>query len=304
MPSITKQSPKGPIKTSRPRGTVSVLDRIDSIPDTPQSLIVSLYGRPKTGKTRTALTFPKPLLVIGTEDGTASVTGTKGADFVKLQACSEISTIIDAIGEGDLLSKWKRDKGNWIKLSNRTGNPYATIVVDNGTKFRDLRITEILGLSEVPVQKGWGFATRDNWMECAQSCKQLWRRMFDLPRQMELNLVMIAQEQNFADESAASSELIVPTIGSALGGSLCNWVNAECDYIGNTYIREQTVAQEVNVGGKKQRINKPTGKKEYCLRVGPHEVYMTGFRLPPGSELVDSIVDPSYEKILNIIKGE
>jgi hypothetical protein len=47
-----------------------------------------------------------------------------------------------------------------------------------------------------------------------------------------------------------------------------------------------------------------TGKVEYVLRVGPHPIYMTGFRRVhvDGEVMPDVIIDPSYNKILSLIE--
>lgn len=281
MPSVTKQTMKPQTRKIINR---SVLGRIHSLVGIERGVRLSLYGRPKTGKTRLACTFPKPLILIGTEDGTESVVGIKGIDFVLLDRCEEIKEII----QGPVAA-----------------GKYATVVLDNGTRFRDMRISEILGLDRVPVQKGWGFAKRDHWIECANSTKEMLRPLFDLAKKTDLNLVIIAQEQNYSDGvEGSSSDLITPSISSALGKSVCDWVNAECDCIGQTLIRPQIVEKHVKVAGKTSTVKSRTGKKEYCLRVGPDEVYYAGFRLRGGRVLMeDFIVDPTYEKIKAVIDG-
>jgi len=268
----------------KPTASSSVEDRIVEVSKTVNGIRLSLYGRPKTGKTRLACLFPKPVLIIGTEDGTASVAGTPGLHYVRLKTCEELRDLTDgSVGAG----KW------------------PTVVLDNGTGFRDMRISEILGLSTLPVQKGFGFAGRDHWTECANSMKELFLPLFDLSLARGFNFIMIAQEQNFtSDESVAASDLITPTIGASLGKSVCDWVNARCDYIGNTFIREQILTKTLNVNNKPKQVTVKTGKKEYCLRVGPHEVYQTGFRLPEGRiDLPDVIVNPTYQKIVDLIEG-
>ena len=56
--------------------------------------------------------------------------------------------------------------------------------------------------------------------------------------------------------------------------------------------------------GKKTLVRKTRGKGiEYCLRIGAHPIYMTGFRVPVGTVLPDMIVDPSFEKIDKLIQG-
>lgn len=271
-------------RPAMPAATGGVLSRIKPVKADAGLLRMSLYGLPKTGKTRLACSFPKPLLIIGSEDGTTSVLGVKGIDFVQLERCAEIIDILKGpVADGK----------------------YKSVVLDNGTKFRDMRISEILGLKELPVQKGWGFATRQQWGECANSIKELWRPLLD--RRTPANVVIIAHEQSFTggeDGGDVSSDLVKPCIGSALGKSLCDWVNAECDFIGNCYIREQTHTKQIKVGNDMKEVTIKTGKKEFCLRVGPSDTFITGFRLPPDTDLPDSICNPTYDRILQVIKGE
>lgn len=281
MPTIERQTVP-PKRTFIKKPQKSVLDRIAPVSKTVGTVMMSLYGRPKTGKTRLSCTFPKPLLIIGSEDGTASVVGSEKTDFVQLEKCAEIMDIID----GPLSS-----------------GKYATVVFDNGTKFRDMRISEILGLDKVIIQKDFGFAGREAWMECSNSMKALLRPLLNLGRQRRLNVVVIAQEQNFSDESS-TSDLITPNIGPALGKSVCDWLNAECDYIGQTLIREEVVGKTIKLNGKETKTLVRSGKKEYCLRVAPHEIYQAGFRVPLGRQLTtEFIVDPSYEKIMKLVQG-
>jgi hypothetical protein len=50
---------------------------------------------------------------------------------------------------------------------------------------------------------------------------------------------------------------------------------------------------------------KRTGKYEYCLRIGPDDNYMTGFRLDrvqDGANLPQCIVNPNWDKLEHLIK--
>lgn len=282
MPAIQKQST---VPQTAPQG--SVLSRIRKIMDVQTGIRLSLYGNPKTGKTRLACTFPKPLLLIGAEDGTASVVGMEGVDFILLERCEDLREIAGLL---------------------RT-RQYKSAVVDSGTSLRDLRIKEILRLSEMPVQKGFGFANRDQWGECSMSLKQLLRPIFDAARTGDLeNLVFIAQEQAYnGGEEGASSDLIKPTVTCALGESLAKWVNAECDCIGQTYIRMQTITKthQPIANGPTVTMTEKTGASEYCLRLSSDGVYQAGVRVRQGLALQQSVLtDPSYERLLRVIKGE
>lgn len=289
MPPVTKQRPPAPTaangKPPSPPAASGAAGRIRPVKSAVTNLLLSLYGRPKTGKTRLACTFPPPGLIIGTEDGTASVIGVPGWDFVLLERCEEIVGLIDGLAKGE--------------LTTQAGKRYASIVFDNGTGFRDQRISEILGLERAAVQKGYGFANRDQWMECSQSMKELLRPLLWLGRQRDYNVVVIAQEQNLAKEE---SNLI--DMGPALGKSVADWINAECDYIGQTCLKEQQKDQSLTVAGVTTTKKVGTGKYEYSLRVAPSDVYRAGFRVPLGVKMdVEFLADPSYAKILDLIRG-
>lgn len=246
----------------------------------------ALYGVPKTGKTRFACSFKKPLLLIGAEDGTASVAGTKGVDFVQLTKTEELDELVREV---------------------RNGGRWATVVLDTASKLRDMRIAEILGLEAAPTQKSFGFARRDQWMQCAQNLKDSLRPLLDAPRSMNVNVIIISQEANlvFDESGGGGGDLIRPSVGSALGKSLCDWLHAECDYIGQMIVREQTAEQRMEVNGQEVKTVVRTGKKEHCLRVMPDGVYQAGFRLPEGRVLSQEfIVNPTYEKVCALIRGD
>jgi len=275
MPKITKQT----TKTSKHiRKTGSVLDNAIPIEDMPDTGIkMCSYGRGKTGKTTLTCSFPKPLLLIGTEDGTKSVKSLKGIDFLRLNHSSQIDEIVEAIAE-----------------------TYKTLVLDTGGGLQDMILKEILGLDDIPMEKSWGMAARDQWQSCGVQTKERLSALLNLADR-GINVVIIAHERNFSDEG--SSDLLVPTVGAALTPSTAGWLNGACDYLCQTFLREKTISKKAMVGKKETMMISRTGKTEYCLRVGPHPVYMTGFRRvhTKGEIISDVIVDPDYDKIIKMI---
>lgn len=245
----------------------------------PAPLKVSLYGRAKTGKTRLLSTFPKPVLIIGPEDGTQSIKGVDGVDFYPLEDSSDVLVLVENI--------------------QRLG--YLSVGVDTATALYDLILSEIIG-KPIPEQKSWGMATRDQYGQAGLKLKTLLRKIIELP----LHVVVTAHERNFKEDG--DSDLIAPTIGSALSPSAAGWLNGAVDYICQTYIREGTTVKIQTIGSgataKQIPMTQKTGGAEYCLRVGPHPVYQTGFRLPPGYVLPDSIVDPDFDKIMAVVEGK
>jgi len=287
MPPVPQKQTMRPVPQTS-NGKVSIIDRIKPVKSRVESIMMSLYGRPKTGKTRLACTFPKPLLIIGSEDGTASVVGVKGVKFVQLDRTDEIHEL----AEGPLAT-----------------SEYATVVLDNGTKLRDMRIAELWESrgGAIPARKPFIYADKawkEVWTQCSNDMKSLMRPILNLGRRRVVNVVVIAHEQNFSDDSGQSSDLIIPSVGPALGKAVCDWLNAECDYIGQTLLRPKMVEKEQVIAGKVKKIMEASDKNEYCLRVAPHEIYQAGFRVPIGRELKeDFVVDPTYDKIIKLING-
>lgn len=237
-----------------------------------------VYGRGKTGKTRLFSTFPKPALLIGTEDGTGSVADVDGLDFVRLEASSEL----------DLLVAEAQRK-------------YRSVGLDTAGGLQDLILKEILGLDEIPVQKTWGIAKQQDWGTCGAQLKERLRMLLNLADSNLLDVMVIAHERNFNEEA---SDLMTPTVGAALTPSAAGWLNGACDYVCQTFVREEVEFSKLKVAGKTVESKKKTGKAQYCLRIGPHPVYLTGFRVTRKvGDLPDCIVDPDYQKIVNVIKG-
>lgn len=293
MPPVTKQSPTKPTPVPKTPPPESDGDGMKCL----------VYGRGKTGKTRLGCTFPKPLLLIGTEDGTKSVAtgrsekfrlrdkvtpvyslsvGGKGTgiDFVRLQESAQVDELAEYVKRGD----------------------YRSVVFDTAGGLQDMILKEVLGLDDVPVQKSWGMGDQRSWGVVGMQFKERMRVLLSPADTHGTKVFVIAHERNFKDEGT-DSDLVSPTVGAALTPSAAGWLNAACDYIGQAFIRPQTVRSSEKVGNQVVEMRTKTGKVEYCLRVGPHEVFLTGFRVPDGVAVPDVIVSPSYDKIVQVIHG-
>ena len=276
MPRVKKQTAKPARRRQGKAGGIS--DRIVPVGLDDDGIRLTVYGRGKTGKTRLACSFPKKMLLIGVEKGTKSLGRPKGLDFIRLEKSQEIEELAEIV----------------------VATGCKSVALDTAGGLQDMVLKEILGLEDLPIQKSWGMARREDWATCGAQTKERLRCLLSLSESHGINVVVIAHERNFNEEG--DSDLIIPTVGAALTPSVAGWLNAACDYICQTLIREKTEAKQVSVGTKKIAIQKKLGGAEYCLRVGPHPVYMTGFRLPPGAKLPDVIVNPSFDKIQKLIE--
>jgi len=85
---------------------------------------------------------------------------------------------------------------------------------------------------------------------------------------------------------------IDPSVGANMMPSVASFLNGAVSIIGNTFIREK-------VDKEKNRT------VQYCMRIGPHAYYAAKVRRPVDAGPVpDYIVNPTFEKLLKISKGE
>lgn len=278
MPKVSKQSAK------RKRTSVkSVIDRIEPIGFDSDGIKISLYGRSGSGKTTLWSTFPKPILAVivsgGAKSGELRSIGKehrKGIKQIKLKSSDELGEVVE----------YAQDNG------------IATLVLDHATGLQDMILKELLGIEELPVQKSWGMASRQEYGQCAMQMKERLRSLIDL----DCNVVIIAQEREFnTDNEGGEDSLLMPYVSSALTPSVVGWLNPACDYICQTFIRGKTVTKKTKIGKKVVTRQVRVRGVDYCLRTAPDPVFVTKFRLPKGVKLPDVIVDPGFDKLNNLI---
>ncbi len=285
MPRVTKQTTKK--KTSKTKSNSKsslLLDQAESIEQEERGIKVNLYGRSGTGKTTLWATFPKPILSLvcsGAKDPgeLLSIDTPEYRKTIKRFVITESSQVTQLAEENE-----------------ETGR-YTTIVLDHATSLQDLILKEILELDELPAQFSWGLASQAQYGQVALQMKTRLRSILNL----SCNVVIVAQEREFGNGEEES--IVLPYIASALSPSVVGWLNPACDYIFETFIRNEIIKKKVKVGSK-TRVRETKGKKkEFCIRTAPDEIYTTKFRVPKGRELPDVVVDPDYEKIMNLIRG-
>lgn len=283
MPKVVKQSIKK--KKAKRRPAKNAASRIVPIDEWGGGGIkINLYGRNGTGKTALACTFPKPLLLIGFEDGTKTVKKVKGVKFARVQPAASAK----AYGLSELRA-----------IAEEAGKEFATVVMDTVTSLQDLVLCDILGLDQSPVQSSWGAVSRDQYRKRSERTREFMRLFLDLP----IHVVALAQEKDHSNKEEATSdgEVLDPFMASSLGATTCGWLHDACDYICQTFIREQTEGKKIKVRKKTVIRQIKTGKTEYCLRTLPHPMYACKLRVDRNTELPEVITDPSYQKISRLI---
>lgn len=283
MPKVEKQSLKQTTKGE------SVLDRIAPIEFEDEGLKLMVYGQSGSGKTTFAATFPGPILWIicsgGSKSGELRSVNTpeyrKKIKKVVLNKAKEIEDICDHIEEA---------------------GTYKTVVLDHVSGLQDLTLKEITGVEEMPEQKGWGFASQQQYGASTLQCKTLLRRLLNL----SCHVVIVGQERTFDDGEENRDEAIRPSVACDVTKSLVRWLNPAVDYAVQMFKRPKMEKKVVKTGIKNQtKVEIVRGKGvEYCMRAEPHDVFYTKFRVPKGFKVPDIIVDPEYQRLIDIINGK
>jgi len=274
MPIASKQNRLTTVRSSADNGddAWAMIDRITLL----------LYGRSGTGKTRFWGTFPGRTLALICSGG---------------RKPGELRSIDTPANRERITARVVRSVDG-IKGLIAEAVEYDNVVLDHVSGLQDLTLKELLGLDEVPAQKGWGLATMQQYGQSTLQCKEIARALLNLPG----NVVIVGQERTFGGrEDGLDSTLIQPTVGCAVTPSLASWLNPACDYVCNTYIRGRTRLIATEPNGPRVAVREKG--VEYCLRVEPHDVYAVKFRRVGNGPLAD-IVDPDYDKFTALVRGE
>lgn len=240
---------------------------IHAVEHLPAIIAALFWGRSGTGKTTLSSTFPAPVLLLDVrEKGTDSVSNVKG---MKVGAITE----------------WKElEEVYWYLKEAPHG--FKTVVLDQVTTLQDMAMDQ--------ARKNVG-ETRDPrriFGEAGQLMKTWLLNYRDLIDE-DIHVVFIAHDRVNKGEEGGDDQ-IDPEVGPRIMPSVATFLNGSVKIIGNTFIRE--TSSIIN----KRRVR----KAEYGIRVGPHAYYTTKMRAPRGIEVPDVIMDPTYDKLLAVMRGD
>lgn len=260
-----------PLK-SKPSKT-SILDRATPVSELDLVITALIYGRSGSGKTTILGTFPKPILVIDIgERGTDSLSSTDDIDVIHVADWQELEEIYWAL---------------------KDGTKYKTIGIDAVHSMQNHAIQEARELSnkkdkDMTSQRDMGQAT---------GLMNTWNYNFRDLRDDGINVVFLAHDRLREVDVDEGVESITPEVGPNVMPNVGKTLMGAVNIIGYTYVRESIV-------GKKVPGKKAEKKKEYCLLLGANAVYNTKVRSPKENVTPEFIVDPTYDKLVAVIKGE
>lgn len=248
-------------------GRSGIESKIQPVGDIESHIAVLCYGNQKSGKTVFACTFPKPLLLIDIqEEGTDSVVDVPGVEVFKLTESNELEELY-----------WYLEKGT----------KYKSVVLDQLTGLQQMLIRELKKTKnqrpdDVFSQRSYGQLS--GWMmEWLLNYRELLKHGY--------HVCYLAHEKRIEPQTEDDDRL-TPEASAAMTGSITNFVCGAVSVIGNQYIRESY-----------DKKTKET-TREYCMRLSSG-FYRCGIRRPVSAGPVpEYIVDPTFDKILKLSKGE
>jgi hypothetical protein len=257
-------------RSTDPSDFDDLVSRITPVHELPLIVAALFYGKAGTGKTTLAATFPGPILHLDIrEKGTDSISDVKGVDTV------------------DILTWPDFEKAYWYLKSGKA--KYKTVIVDAVTQLQDLAMSSVVGEAgkkedDVVSQRMWGMIS---------GRMKTWIVNYRDLVEESVNVVFLAHTRKNEGEETEDNE-VAPEIGPRLMPSVASVLTACVKIIGNTFIQESFTKEE----------NRKIRNVKYCMRLGPHGVYETKIRQPKGSFTPDILEDPSYAKLVSIMKGE
>lgn len=257
------------------------IDELDVTPVGEVPLINTsvIYGRSNTGKTTLASTWPAPILYQDVRDrGTASIADVKNIDVLRVNAFKDF------------------EKAYWYLKQHP--KEYKSVVIDTMSQLQQVAVGERARERHRDETRAgdWGTMTKQDWGAVSALMKEWIINYRDLA-DLGINVVFIAQDRtsDFDEDDEANNSQLVPEVGPALSPAIAKVLNASVNIIGNTFVRIKK-PDDKKKGGK--------AKTQYCLRIGPNPVYVTKVRKPRTIVAPSIIVDPTYEDIMDIVKGD
>lgn len=241
--------------------------------ETVEYLNVLLYGRPGSGKTTFAGTFPKKILIVDIQEhGIQSLKG-QDIDYLPLESVDQI----DPNNPTSLF--W------WLK---NHPNKYNTVVFDTITQLQDMILAKVM--KNTVGREVDSAPYLSDWLPVANKFKSIILQYKELP----LHKVYIAQGDRESQPTGdVATGQIIPSVGPYLSPGVAKAVIPAMDIVGHIYIDNKVVTE----GNKLRSII------THMIRLGENKVYLAKVRKPKEYVAPESIANPNFQDLLEVIKG-
>jgi len=259
-------------KSTAPKAPIELID----VALLPAVMAALFYGRPGTGKTTIGATFPKPAVLLDIrEKGTDSISNIKGIKVGKIEEWEEFEDMY------------------WYLKEAQHG--YKTVIVDQLTALQAVAMRK--AFKDTGKEEGDHASKRI--FGVASGLMNEWLLKYRDLVDEEINIVFIAHDRitGGGDEGSGEDE-IDPMVGPRVMPSVASTIGAAVKLIGNTFIKETYSIQQQG------KLKKKVRQVQYGMRLGPHGYYTTKVRAPFGIAAPEILVDPTYDKLMAVMRGD
>lgn len=259
------------MKTKTPKKS-SLEDRFIDLLDLDTPTIITLYGRPGTGKTTISCTAPKPLLLIdikdkGTDSGKRPDLRPGDITVFQLESFDDIYEVYDFV--------------------NDNPDRFKSVVIDHMTALQDFCYDKVMEDEGKSRMSQGMYGTAGNYLK---EVINLYKGLTD----KGITPIFLCQDRMESGDGEGEDQLL-PEVGPGLMPSVARTLCAASRVIGHTYQFENVE----KLDGAKVRRN-----IEFRLRLGPNPYYITKVTRPFGTPCPMFLVDGTYSQIMKIVKGK
>lgn len=250
----------------------SMLKKAKPLKDVDRIITALFYGRSGTGKTTIAGTFPKPMLILDI--------GERGTDSLEGDGISTLQ-----------VNSWDEFEKVYWELKS-TDHGYKTVVVDAIHSVQGLAVTEARAIAK----KDEKTPTSQRDFGQASGLMNTWIYNYRDLRDIGIHVVFLAHDRLREVDNDEDDLAIAPEVGPKLMPGVAGTLLGAVNIVGNTFIME--VITKSKVAGKPSKR-----EVQYCLRIGPNSIYATKIRKPKNRQIPEYITDPTYDKLISVIRG-
>lgn len=243
---------------------LGLLNNAVDISELGQHKLVVLYGKSNSGKTETGSTFPKPQLYIPIgDDGSNTIQGKEGIKAVRINNLDECRTLLK-------------------ELLDKKGAGYKSVFLDTFSMVTNIWV------DENAVQKKKKM-TQQMWGDLKTETEELIR----LAHKLANYCWVILSCHEATDVIEGMEDEITPDVRPSTTKGARTYLEGMANYGLHTTRLEKNVIKD----GVEKTVVK------YAAHVGANPYYWTKLQISKDIKVPKLIINPSYEKLIEIIGG-
>lgn len=244
---------------------MGILARKKPLNEANQHKFVVVYGKSNTGKTVFSSTFPKPLLYLSVGDeGSNPIANVEGIDAIKIETAVELKQVL-------------------TELSEAKKQEYKSIVIDTFSLYVNVWTHDnIISKGKRMTQQDWGNLKTDT------------EEIIRLAHKLSDKMWVVLTCHEAADAFEGLENEITPDIRPNVSKGARTYLEGMANY----GIHCTKLSKTVEKNGVEKTLVK------YGAHIGANEYYWTKVQVPPTINVPSIIINPSYEKLMEVLGGK